>query len=182
MILYQEDLITIGGGFSMPRIHILLVEDDENNAFAMASLLQYTEEFKYQVTVAESCQQAIKILQQPEINIDIILLDLNLPDSRGIATLKTISDLFPRMPVIVITGIREADIVTKTAREGAIHFMEKTEITRPALTNSIEFVIEKQAVINDLIDSRDQLRAAVDNLSQSSANIKAAVKTKDERR
>ncbi len=169
MLLYQEDQITISGGINMPQINILLVEDDKHNATALMALL---DDVEFSITVAVSCVQALAALQRQ--SVDIILLDLNLPDSKGVNTLRTISKQFNQIPIIVLTGIMDEDIVSQAAQEGAVQFMQKTEITKSGLITAIDFAIEKQKVINQLIDSRDQLRAAVETLSKSSKIITQA--------
>lgn len=169
MLLYQEDQITISGGINMPQINILLVEDDRHNATALIALL---DDVEFNITVAISFAQALATLHRQAV--DIILLDLNLPDSKGVDTLRTISRQFSQIPIIVLTGIMDEDIVSQAAQEGAISFMQKTEVTKPGIITAIDFAMEKQKVINHLIDSRDKLRAAVETLSKSSKIITQA--------
>ena len=91
----------------------ILVVDDE--AIIRSNLERILKEENYQVTSVANGNEALRILTQAEM--DVVLLDLNLPDIQGLDVLKKSKELDPELLVIIITGSgrREAE-----SYEGAI--------------------------------------------------------------
>src|SRR4030066_1599853 len=86
-------------------IQILLIEDDPDDVLLLKVSLAKAKEFKIQLTHADSLSNGM--IQLAEQDFDGILLDLNLPDSRGLETLATIIKGFPKMPVVVLSGLAD---------------------------------------------------------------------------
>jgi DNA-binding response OmpR family regulator len=83
---------------------ILVVEDDEISRDGMASILAHEG---YLVLTAEGGHDALSILRAPLSPIDVVLLDVHLPDISGIDLCARLRELHPGVPVVVCTG--EAD-------------------------------------------------------------------------
>jgi len=101
---------------------VLLVEDDEDTLFAMDKLL--TRE-GYLVLTAESGHDAIGMLKQPLSPIDVVLLDVHLPDVEGTALGARMRELKPALPIVVCTGAAEPEEVAALIRLGAVHYLRK---------------------------------------------------------
>jgi CheY-like chemotaxis protein len=80
---------------------VLLVEDDDNARFAMAALLAHEG---YQVLTAATAHDALGVLRTPSSPIDVVLLDVPLPDASGLDICARLGELHPGTPVIVCTG------------------------------------------------------------------------------
>ena len=74
--------------------NLLLVEDNPADAALTAALLEGAD-VSFEILTASSLQQALTMLD--ECNIDALVLDLNLPDSRGVETLRSICEIGPAM-------------------------------------------------------------------------------------
>jgi len=105
---------------------VLVIEDD--------SFLQYLEANKlessgYEVITASTGEDAIKKIHEP--NIDIILLDLMLPDFDGFEILKKIKNIenLKKVPVIVFSNLSEEKDIQKSRELGATDFMIKSNFT-----------------------------------------------------
>ena len=101
---------------------VLLVEDDEDTLFAMDKLL--TRE-GYLVLTAESGHDAIGMLEQPLSPIDVVLLDVHLPDVEGTALGARMRELKPALPIVVCTGEAEPEEVAALIRLGAVRYFRK---------------------------------------------------------
>jgi diguanylate cyclase (GGDEF)-like protein len=76
----------------------------------------------------------------------VILLDLNLPDSTGLATLKSLNGLFPHIPIIVLTGLNDAELTMRSVQHGAQDYVTKEECTSQLLTRVIYYAIERKRI------------------------------------
>ena len=126
---------------------ILLVEDEMLNR----EMLKMVLEGEYRIEMAENGEAALRILElQPEV-LSLVLLDLNLPDMKGIDILRRMKSNAPTalLPVIVMTADQEAEVECLT--EGAIDFIPKPyprpEVIRARIWRTIQ-LSEDQDVIS----------------------------------
>ena len=84
-----------------PPLRILLVEDDDAYSGLVAAQLS-TAGFSVDVTRVRSLAEASRRLR--EQSVDVILLDLNLPDGTGLQSLARMQELAPEIPIVVLTG------------------------------------------------------------------------------
>jgi two-component system cell cycle response regulator len=76
-------------------------------------------------------------LVQLQFGVDVILLDLNLPDSSGLDTVRRIRDRAPRTPIIVFTGLGDTFTAQQVRQTGAQEYLLKGETNRQALIDAI---------------------------------------------
>jgi CheY-like chemotaxis protein len=111
---------TAGSGAHPPTI--LVVEDDEATRLAMGSWL--TGE-GFVVLSAESGYEAIRHLLHPLEPIDLVLLDVGLPDVNGAILHETIKELCPFLPVVVCTGQATTEEAARMLELGARRYLRK---------------------------------------------------------
>jgi len=125
---------------------ILMIEDSNFDARVIKDMLSYSknsEEFK--LTWAKSLKEGKNLLR--ENHYDVILLDLTLPDSNGLDTLKSTYNDFPEYPIIVLTGINDDSISKRAVKEGSQDFLVKGQFTVDLLLRSIHYSIERHKMI-----------------------------------
>jgi len=76
--------------------------------------------------------------------IDVVLLDLGLPDSTGIATLETVRDQSRDVPIVVLTGLDDETIGDRAVQQGAQEYLVKDELTSMLLRRSLRHAIERK--------------------------------------
>jgi CheY-like chemotaxis protein len=101
---------------------VLVVEDDETTRLAMTSWLA-GEGFR--VLSAGSGYEAIRHLLNPQEAIDVVLLDVGLPDVNGAILHETIQELCPFLPVVICTGQASTDEVARMLELGARRYLRK---------------------------------------------------------
>jgi diguanylate cyclase (GGDEF)-like protein len=128
------------------RIGLLLVEDNPGDARLIKEMLAGPAYFgvTYQLSQAESLNAAIQACSNNRF--DVILLDLNLPDSSGLATLENLNGLFPHIPIIVLTGLNDTELTMLSVRQGAQDYVTKEECTSQLLTRVIYYAIERKRI------------------------------------
>jgi len=157
----------------MLRKNLLLIEDNIVNVEFFEALLINLSSEADQTHLLEFKVQHAFTLEEAEAKIrserfDLILLDLNLPDSRGIDTFKEVHKLNTRIPIIVLTGVDDTNVAIDTVKLGAQDYLVKGKITRALLYRSISYAFQRMAVLEALKDSEERyalaLRATNDGL------------------
>ncbi len=129
-------------GKKVPVYSILLIEDDRKDALMVKTIIDSITSFENKFYLAPTLQKGLEYLDQCEINI--ILLDLILPDSRDMNTVKIVLGRKPNVPVIILTRTDDKDLAIEIVRKGAQDYLIKTELTTQLLEHVIKFSIERQ--------------------------------------
>ena len=141
---------------------ILLVEDNPGDAELMQIMLEGISEPKYTVTNVQHLAQALQAVHVEQF--DIVILDLGLPDSSGIQTLRAVVQAVPLLPVIVLTGNLNEELGLEAVKAGAQDFLNKGQISSQLLLRVLRYAFErKQAEIN-LRNAEQQFRTILDAL------------------
>lgn len=109
---------------------ILLVEDDEAVRDLMTKNLVG---HGYLVLTAASTHDALESLRAPLSEIDLVLLDVHLPDLSGIELCSRIREMNPALPVVVCTGLADADEEAELLKIGISHYFRKPFVMRELL-------------------------------------------------
>jgi hypothetical protein len=132
----------------MRAITILLIEDNPPDERLIREMLKDISHFKSNlisvVTLKDGCEQIQKN------NFDIILLDLNLPDSTGRQTFQKVIDCSKEIPIILITGIKDEELPLKLIKKGAQDYLTKQSLNPDLLGKSILYSIERQALLRNI--------------------------------
>jgi len=97
--------------------------------------------------------------------VDVVLLDLNLPDSKGLDTVEAFRERAETVPVVVLTGLSERKLGIEALRSGAEEYLVKDEIGADTLVRSVHHAIERKANERALQRQRDQL-ATLNDLNE----------------
>ena len=100
---------------------ILVVDDDSMNLMRTKMILGQ----EYQVVLAESGLEALNTLQEEEEQIDMVLLDIDMPEMNGIETFERMKDFAADIPVIFLTASGAEDDVVSAIRLGAVNYLKK---------------------------------------------------------
>jgi signal transduction histidine kinase len=148
-----------------PDIHALIVEDDPDNAELMRSLLeQEGEGMRFLSERVELLDPALARLAKG--GIDVVLLDLMLPDSRGLETVEAVHQAHPGLPIVVMTGINDEEMALEAVRRGAQDFLVKGTFNAQLLRRCLRYAIERVRLGMGLADilrsSADAMVVVVD--------------------
>ena len=140
-------------------LRILLVEDNPHDADLLRETLA-TVGASLEMRHAERLDQAIKCLGQMA-PIDVILLDLLLPDSMGLATLQRINSAAPHLPILVLTGTEDEALGIEAVRLGAQDYLVKGEIGARRLLQSIRHAIQRKGLERAIRDHEARLTGLI---------------------
>jgi DNA-binding NarL/FixJ family response regulator len=113
---------------------ILIVEDEP--MFAQFLKISLTEFGYKQLTEAATLHFAIEAIKAKQPHL--ILLDLNLPDSKGTETLKQLKASVDSVPIVIISGVDDPSVIIESARLGARDYVSKATISLDDLRKTIE--------------------------------------------
>lgn len=148
------------GNYSTPvalpktTFHILLIEDDDDDAFILRELLGEAERFSFILTHANCLQQGAKLLAAKN-KYDLVLLDLFLPDGKGAETVQCIQEISPDIPIIVLTGLSDEQLALQFVQNGVQDYLTKGNFDHNGLARSIRYAIERQRMRQQLEKARE---------------------------
>jgi len=141
---------------------ILLVEDNPGDARLVSEMLRECVTLSFRITHAVRIDEALKILKGEKFNV--VLLDLNLPDSRGLDSIEKITAQEPTVPVIIFTGVNNETLGIQAMRKHAGDYLVKGQINSNILVRSIRYAIERKRVEQVIRESEARFRALAEAL------------------
>jgi DNA-binding response OmpR family regulator len=138
---------------------ILLVEDDENDVIITKRKIVKAQIQVENLRTARTVAEAIQLItvEKP----DIVLLDLNLPDSQGLDTLDGIRSVYDGV-VIVLTSIDNEMIGVEAIKHGADDYIVKLQLNEYILSRSIYYALERKKMYRKV----DKLATGLEKLEQ----------------
>lgn len=148
----------------MDKISILIVEDNPGDILLIREYLAERQNFSADIMEAGTLEAAFGLLAH--YDFDVVLLDLSLPDSSGLDTVRRLITRYPEIAVIVLTGLQDEDVALQAVRYGAQDYLEKQMLSAGTLHKSIMYSIErklalqeKEELLNDLTLSLERIRS-----------------------
>jgi signal transduction histidine kinase len=123
-------------------INVLLIEDNPADARLVREALQGNSDPGYRVEWVRRLSLGLDRLADG--GIDVLLLDLGLPDSQGLATLAAVHSSAPHMPVVVLSGAVDEQLAVEAVQASAQDYLVKTYANRHVLTRSLRYAIERK--------------------------------------
>ncbi len=142
---------------SNQQIKILLVEDNSDEARLIQEMLSEKNIFLFRLECANRLSTALKRLAKG--GIDVVLLDLNLPDSRGLSTFIEVQTQASKIPIIVLTNLDDTELAIKELRLGAQDYLLKSQIDSNLLMRSIQYSIERKQTERHILHLNSVLKA-----------------------
>jgi PAS domain S-box-containing protein len=142
-------------------IRIILVEDNPGDALIIEEMLKEIYDNKFELNRFQRVDDGLKHLNE---DFDIMLLDLNLPDSQGIETFNTMNKHAPELPIIILTGLIDEELAINIVSEGAQDYLVKGQIDKQLLSRSIKYSIERKRIEIDLRKSEEKYRLMVEKI------------------
>lgn len=124
------------------KIKVLVVEDNPDDAFLIQEMIKAESPGEYDLTAEGTLNGAQDRLRRE--SFDLILLDFNLPDSRGLTTIKSLQQDASRVAIVVITGTDDEAIAIEALKIGAEDFLVKSQFDGPLLMRSIRYAVERK--------------------------------------
>ncbi|MGZ4883199.1 MAG: PAS domain S-box protein [Halobacteriota archaeon] len=146
---------------------ILLIEDSPSDTRLIEELLHQSSPDSFTVLTASTLVKGLELLSRN--SVDVILLDLGLPDSQGIDTFRAINEHASHLPIIILTISDDESLGQQAVHEGAQRFVSKDVLTLGTpyagiFTRMIRFTIEQKRTETALAESERHYRELVNSL------------------
>jgi len=146
-------------------MRVLLIEDNEDDACLIRDAL--TERTKAGIVLTWADRLSTGLQRLTKDHIDVVVLDLSLPDSHGQATLNQVLAHRPDMPIVVLTGLDDEALAVGALRQGAQDYLVKNRLDGDNLARALRYAVERTRIENELRQSTEQLRALTGHLERA---------------
>jgi signal transduction histidine kinase len=123
-------------------IQVLLFEDNPGDARLLREFLREDDPDQFALIQAERLETGLKQLTHERP--DVILLDLGLPDSQGLATFTKVYAQAPDVPIVILTGLNDTEQAVRAVKAGAEDYLVKGEFGSGLIVRSIRYAIERK--------------------------------------
>lgn len=130
------------------RINILMVEDNNDFVELIRRALSQAREYQVDMTTCGDLESALEYLSKTRF--DAIVLDLALPDSKGLNTFSEIRLKATTTPIVVLTVQDNMELALNAMRQGAQDYLVKGKVNAPLLVRSLRYAIERQNMLDTL--------------------------------
>lgn len=144
--------------------HIFLVEGNAGDARLLRELLEEAGSGRFTLTHVDRLDVGLRCLNKAAV--DIILLDLSLPDSQGTETLSTMYAAADGIPIVVMTGVEDEELGLQLIQTGAQDYLVKGQVTAPLLIRALRYAVERQRLERDLREKRGFLQSVLNSMAE----------------
>lgn len=162
-------------------IDVLLIGSSPQHINLIHEMLSPSLEIRFNIITQQTLYASLDYLQQS--TVDLILLNLFLPDGQGLDVLTKMYQRVPSLPIIILADIDDHDLALKAVQLGAQDYLIKDQIDRNLLVRSIYYALERKRIEQDLEQERALLARRVEermtDLSAANAELARSAHLKD---
>jgi len=155
-------------------INLLCFEDNDGDFFLLEDFLQEAG-MDFTIRRVQRMKEGIELLST--WTPDLVLLDLGLPDSKGVQTFLTLQKAFPNLAVVVLTGTAEKTTGLEAVKNGAQDYLNKGDFSPALLAKTILYAIERKNLYRSLVKAREKAEEADKIKSAFLANMSHELRT-----
>ncbi len=144
-------------------IHVLLIEDNPGDVRLVRELLAHTRDGQFPLTHVGRLDAGIRCLS--EATIDVILLDLSLPDSQGIETLIRMHGAAHGIPIVLMTGLEDDELGLHFIQAGAQDYLIKGQTSAPLLARALQYAVGRKRLEEELREQTRFLQSVLNSMA-----------------
>jgi two-component system sensor histidine kinase/response regulator len=141
-------------------VHVLMVDDNQDDFFLLTTLIE-----KIAAIELAHCTSLRSGLAYIESNtVDVLLLDMSLPEGRGLFIFDSVQTQIPTLPIIILSGSDDDTLALEAVRRGAQDYLVKDHINPEVLKRSLHYSVERKRIEQTLAAERNLLRTLIDSM------------------
>jgi diguanylate cyclase (GGDEF)-like protein len=129
-------------------IRALHIEDNPADARALRESLAEVPETGFELEWVDGLGKGLQKLESGEV--DLVLLDLHLPESQGLTTFTRTHACAPSVPIIILSGLEDRELALKAVRDGAQDYLVKGQFEGHSLVRSMQYAVVRHRIQGDL--------------------------------
>jgi len=126
------------------QIKVLLVEDNPGDVCSIQEMMSEVADVKYKIECVNRLDTGLERLAKG--GIDLVLLDLGLPDSQGFDTFRKVHSQAGEAPIVVLTGLDNEELGLKAVKMGAQDYLLKDQVYGNLLVRTVRYAIERKKI------------------------------------
>ena len=130
------------------KLKVLLIEDNPRDVRLIRAILSEVRGTSFDLEWFNRLSDGLERLS--EGGIDLVLLDLSLPDSKWSETFQRVHAKAPRVPIVVLTSMDSDALSLETVRNGAQDYLVKGEVDNNSFVRTVRYAIERQRMQDEL--------------------------------
>jgi diguanylate cyclase (GGDEF)-like protein len=139
-------------------LRLLIVEDDVRSAVSLRKLLETSDDPRFSIRHVTTAAAACNVVETE--SVDVVLLDLGLPDATDLQALSRLEECVNEIPVIVLTGRGDETLAAGALHHGAEDYLLKGEIDHGSLLRSIRYAVERHHGVREMARVKKELEHA----------------------
>jgi DNA-binding NarL/FixJ family response regulator len=144
---------------------VLLVEDNPADARSLREMGSTRGGRTKKLTHVKRLTEAETYLAQH--SVEIILLDLGLPDAQGLEALRRVRAAAPRVPLVVLTGLEDESVTEAALQEGAQGCLIKGQIDTPGLLRALRHAIDRKFMEDALFEQKERAQVTLNSIGDA---------------
>lgn len=149
-----DDAMTMESNFAAEEKSFLVAEDNPADAELIKIMLDQVFNDDCSITHVESFQSLLEALEENAFST--LILDMTLPDRSGVMNITEISQKYPTLPIVVLTGQEDYELAVSSLKEGAQDFLSKNRITADSLAHSLHYAKSQKKAELELQSSLEE--------------------------
>ena len=148
-----------------PVTTVLLIEDNQGDARLLREMFREGGAYNTKLTHVASMHDAEVQLVVPVV--DVILLDLGLPDAQGLGAVRRAHAAAPKIPLVVLTGLDDDTIALQALQEGAQDYLVKGQLDTRGLLRALRYAIERKTMEEALFAEKERAQITLDSIGDA---------------
>ena len=144
---------------------LLLVEDNPGDARLVQEMFSEEGSQDIQLTHVQSLSGAEKHLENG--GVDIVVLDLGLPDAQGLAAVRRARAVAPHAPLVVLTCLDDENMATQALQEGAQDYLIKGQIDSRGLFRALRYAVERKSMEEALFAEKERAQVTLNSIGDA---------------
>jgi two-component system, cell cycle sensor histidine kinase and response regulator CckA len=144
---------------------LLLIEDNPGDARLFRETFKEQDSRNTELTHVKSMSEAEKYLAAHEV--DIIILDLGLPDAQGLTAVRRAHSASPRVPLVVLTGLDDESLAIQALQEGAQDYLIKGQIETRGLLRALRHSVERKIMDDALFIEKERAQVTLNSIGDA---------------
>jgi diguanylate cyclase (GGDEF)-like protein/PAS domain S-box-containing protein len=144
---------------------LLLVEDNLADVRLLREMSREQSSHNTELTQVDTMAAAEKHLAASVV--DIILLDLGLPDAQGLETIRRARAVAPGVPMVVLTGLDDESLASRALQEGVQDYLIKGQIDARGLLRVLRYAVERKSMQEALFDEKERAQVTLNSIGDA---------------
>jgi diguanylate cyclase (GGDEF)-like protein/PAS domain S-box-containing protein len=144
---------------------LLLVEDNPGDARLLREMFHEQSSHQTELTRVETMGEAEKHLAGSAV--DIILLDLGLPDAQGLEAIRRARAAAPSVPLVVLTALDDESVAARALQEGVQDYLIKGQIDARGLLRALRYAVERKSMQEELFEEKERAQVTLNSIGDA---------------